>query len=181
MEMRTEMDGERRREEIIRILTEKCESGAPIAGTELAKQLGVSRQVIVQDIALLRAVNKNILSTNKGYLLFQEKEADQACKRFYKVKHSADGMQQELYAIVDCGGRILDVEVDHPIYGQIMADLIIHNRQDVDNFVREVKVFGTKPLSALTEDVHYHTVEADSEEILDNIEGTLKRLGYLVN
>ncbi len=174
------MDGDKRRAEIIRILEEKQDTKAPIAGTELAKQLGVSRQVIVQDIALLRAVNKNILSTNKGYLLFAEKEADKACKRFYKVKHSADGMQQELYAIVDCGGRILDVEVDHPIYGQIMADLIIHNRQDVDNFVREIKVFGTKPLSSLTEDIHYHTVEADSEEILDNIEVTLQRLGFLV-
>ena len=174
------MDGDKRREEIIRILEEKQDKKTPIAGTELAKQLGVSRQVIVQDIALLRAVNKNILSTNKGYLLFAEKEADKACKRFYKVKHSADGMQQELYAIVDCGGRVLDVEVDHPIYGQIMADLIIHNRQDVDNFVREVKVFGTKPLSSLTEDIHYHTVEADSEEILDNIDATLQRLGFLM-
>lgn len=175
------MDGDKRREEIIRILEDKRNEGVPIAGTELARQLGVSRQVIVQDIALLRAVNKNILSTNKGYLLFQEKEVENACKRFYKVKHSAEGMQQELYAIVDCGGRILDVEVDHPIYGQIMADLIIHNRQDVDNFVREVKVFGTKPLSALTDDVHYHTVEADSEEILDNIGAALQRLGYLMN
>ncbi len=174
------MDGDKRRTEIIRMLEERQDTKEPIAGTELAKQLGVSRQVIVQDIALLRAVNKNILSTNKGYILFAENEADRACKRFYKVKHSADGMQQELYAIVDCGGRILDVEVDHPIYGQIMADLIIHNRQDVDNFVREVKVFGTKPLSSLTEDIHYHTVEADSEEILDNIEVTLQRLGFLV-
>ena len=169
--------GQERREQILKILKN---SDKPVAGTELAKQLGVSRQVIVQDIALLRAVNKNILSTNKGYLLFAEKEADKACKRFYKVKHSADGMQQELYAIVDCGGRVLDVEVDHPIYGQIMADLIIHNRQDVDNFVREVKVFGTKPLSSLTEDIHYHTVEADSEEILDNIDATLQRLGFLM-
>ncbi len=173
------MDGEKRRAEIIKILEEKQNDKAPVAGTELAKQLGVSRQVIVQDIALLRAVNKNILSTNKGYLLFAEKIEDAACKRFYKVKHSAEGMQQELYTIVDCGGRILDVEVDHPIYGQIMADLIINNRQDVDNFVREVRVFGTKPLSSLTEDVHYHTVEADSEEILDTIEKTLERLGFL--
>ncbi len=181
METKTDMDGEKRRAEIIRILEEKQNEGIPIAGTELAKQLGVSRQVIVQDIALLRAVNKNILSTNKGYLLFQEKEAAKACKRFFKVKHTAEGMQQELYAIVDHGGRLLDVEVDHPIYGQIMADLIIHNRQDVDNFVREVKVFGTKPLSSLTDDIHYHTVEADSEAILDGIEVVLKRLGYLMS
>lgn len=174
------MDGKKRREEIVRILSEKSEQGLPMAGTELAKQLQVSRQVIVQDIALLRAVNKNILSTNKGYLLFREQEADKACKRAYKVKHNAAGIQAELYAIVDCGGRTLDVEVEHPIYGQIIVDLLINNRQDVDNFVKQVKVFGTKPLNELTDGVHYHTVEADSEEILDSIEEELKRQGFLI-
>ena len=174
------MEGTKRREEIISILEANADSGLPVFGTELAKRLGVSRQVVVQDIALLRAVNKNIMSTNKGYVLFREQQAQKYCKRFFKVKHGSDGMQPELYAIVDCGGRLLDVEVDHPIYGQIIVDLIIHNRQDVDNFVREVKVFGTKPLSVLTEDVHYHTVEAEQEEILDRIEENLARLGFLV-
>ncbi len=175
------MEGAKRREEIIRILEENLASGLPVSGTELAKRLGVSRQVIVQDIALLRAVNKNIMSTNKGYVLFIEQRARKSCKRFFKVKHSTEGMQSELYAIVDHGGRLLDVEVDHPIYGQIIVDLIIHNRQDVDNFVREVKVFGTKPLSVLTDDIHYHTVEADTEEVLDRIEENLGRLGFLTN
>ena len=174
------MEGTKRREEIISILEANADSGLPVSGTELAKRLGVSRQVVVQDIALLRAVNKNIMSTNKGYVLFREQQAQKYCKRFFKVKHASEGMQPELYAIVDCGGRLLDVEVDHPIYGQIIVDLIIHNRQDVDNFVREVKVFGTKLLSVLTEDVHYHTVEADQEEILDRIEENLARLGFLV-
>lgn len=174
------MSGEQRREEILKILWEKSRVGTPIPGTELAKQLQVSRQVIVQDIALLRAVNKNILSTNKGYLLFQE-STKKVCKRSYKVKHSPECMQQELYAIVDCGGRLVDVGVDHPIYGQIIVDLIIHNRQDVDNFVRQVKVFGTKPLNELTDGIHYHTVEADTEEILDRIEEELNRLEFLLS
>lgn len=55
------MEGEKRREQLIALLKQ---ADIPVSGTDLAKRLGVSRQVIVQDIALLRAVNKNILSTN---------------------------------------------------------------------------------------------------------------------
>ncbi len=119
------MDGDKRREQIIKILSDNT---LPVAGTELAGRLGVSRQVIVQDIALLRAVNKNILSTNKGYLLFHEEKNKKAYKRTYKVMHSNDRIREELYCIVDCGGRLLDVVVEHPIYGQIIVDLIINSR-----------------------------------------------------
>ena len=62
------MEGKDRRERLIALLQQ---ADTPISGTELAKQLGVSRQVIVQDVALLRAENCEILSTNKGYLLYQ--------------------------------------------------------------------------------------------------------------
>lgn len=178
---RNKIDGDRRREEIIRILSNSGHEGRPVAGTELAGRLGVSRQVIVQDIALLRAVNKNILSTNKGYLLFQEGQGNKAFKRTFKVKHSYEQMREELYAIVDCGGRLLDVVVEHPIYGQIMVDLIIRSRQDADNFVKQVEVHGTKPLNELTYGVHYHTVEADSMEILDMIEKALTEKNFLLN
>lgn len=174
------MDGVRRREEIIRILSENSYPGRPIAGTELAGRLNVSRQVIVQDIALLRAVNKNILSTNKGYILFSEKEGSKTCKRTFKVSHNVQQMQEELYAIADYGARLLDVVVEHPIYGQIMVDLIIRSRQDVDNFVKQVEEFGTKPLNELTDGIHYHTVEADTEEILDRVEAVLDEKGFLI-
>ncbi|MBO5054767.1 MAG: transcription repressor NadR [Lachnospiraceae bacterium] len=175
------MDGDRRRDEIIRILEENSQEGHPVAGTELAGRLNVSRQVIVQDIALLRAVNKNILSTNKGYLLFQEGQGRKAFKRAFKVKHSCEQMKDELYAIVDCGGRLLDVVVEHPIYGQIMVDLIIRSRQDADNFVKQVEEYGTKPLNELTYGIHYHTVEADSAEILDMIEKALLEKNFLLS
>lgn len=172
------MDGVRRREEIIRILSENSYPGRPVAGVELAGLLHVSRQVIVQDIALLRAENKNILSTNKGYILFSEKEG-RTCKRTFKVSHNARQMKEELYAVVDYGGRFLDVVVEHPIYGQIMVDLIVRSRQDADNFIRQVEEFGTKPLNELTDGVHYHTIEADTEEILDKIEEMLAEKGFL--
>lgn len=159
-----------RREQIIKILEQ---SQVPVSGTELAKRLSVSRQVIVQDIALLRAVNKNILSTNKGYILYHTSVQARA-RRSVRVKHRADQTREELYCVVDLGGKMLDVVVEHEIYGQIMVDLIISNRRDADEFVNKVEHYKTRPLNALTDGVHYHTIEADSEEILDEIENELK-------
>lgn len=172
------MYGDGRREQIIQILSGNSQ---PVSGTELALRLGVSRQVIVQDIALLRAGNKNILSTNKGYILFHDEDNRRVCKRTYKVSHTNDRIKEELYNIVDCGGRLLDVVVEHPVYGQIMVDLIINSRQDVDNFVQQVEEHSTKPLNALTDGIHYHTVAASDEQTLDLIEEKLAKEGFLVS
>jgi transcriptional regulator of NAD metabolism len=117
------MEGTERRSKIIELLKN---SATPISGSELAKQLLVSRQVIVQDIALLRAVNKNILSTTKGYLLYYQEQ--QKVNRCFYVKHSTEQIKDELLTIVDYGGTVLDVIVSHEIYGSIEADLIIHSR-----------------------------------------------------
>lgn len=170
------MEGKERREKLLMILND---ANAPIQGSELAKQLGVTRQVIVQDIALLRAVNKNILSTTKGYILYcQEPKKVNRC--FY-VKHSTEQIEDELSSIVDFGGKILDVIVSHAIYGTIEADLIISNKQDVVDFVNKVNQKQTVPLKELTGGNHYHTVEADDERILDRIEAVLKEKGYLID
>lgn len=170
------MEGVERREKIISILKNRKEE--PISGTELAKQLGVSRQVIVQDIALLRAVNKNILSTTKGYLLYYQ-EAEKV-NRCFMVKHTNDLIEDELCTIVDHGGKVLDVIVMHDIYGEIRTDLIISNRKDVYDFVKKVNEKQTVPLKELTDGTHLHTVEADSENVLDNIEVALREKGYLI-
>lgn len=170
------MEGKERREKLLMILND---ANAPIQGSELAKQLGVTRQVIVQDIALLRAVNKNILSTTKGYILYCQ-EPKKANRCFY-VKHSTEQIEDELSSIVDFGGKILDVIVSHAIYGTIEADLIISNKQDVVDFVNKVNQKQTVPLKELTGGNHYHTVEADDERILDRIEAVLKEKGYLID
>jgi uncharacterized protein len=171
-----EMEGQERREKLIELLQTAKE---PISGTELAKKLLVSRQVIVQDIALLRATNKNILSTTKGYMIyFQEKQKVNRC---FLVKHSTEEIEDELCTIVDNGGKVLDVIVAHDLYGEIAADLIIKNRQDVYDFVKKVKLRNTVPLKELTDGVHLHTVEADSEDILDNIEKALREKRYLLD
>lgn len=175
-EMVMKMNAEERRTEILTILKNEH---SPLSGTELARRLNVSRQVIVQDIALLRAVNKNILSTNKGYLLFDDHKSGKV-RRSVCVCHKDEEILDEFYAIVDCGGRVLDVVVEHEIYGQIMVDLIINNRQDAVSYVEKTRDRDAKPLNILTNGVHYHTIEADNEAILDRIEARLQELGFLV-
>lgn len=170
------MEGQERREKLIGMLRDRKE---PVSGTELAKNLGVSRQVIVQDIALLRAVNKNILSTTKGYILYYQEK--QKVNRCFLVKHTTDQIEDELCTIVDHGGKILDVIVSHDIYGEISTNLIITTRQDVYDFVEKIRTNRTVPLKDLSDGVHLHTVEADSEEVLDRIEAGLLAKGYLVS
>lgn len=172
------MDGENRRNQIIKLLEN---SKNPLSGNELAKKMNVSRQVIVQDIALLRAVNKNILSTNKGYILFGGQGEKTGVQRIVRVKHENCQILEELYAIVDSGGKVRDVVVEHDIYGQITVDLIINSRKDADDFVEKIKKNQTKPLNELTDGDHYHTIEADSEEILDEIERKLEKKGFKRN
>lgn len=167
------MEGKERRKMILNILSEDSE---PVSGSALATRLLVSRQVIVQDIALLRAVNKNILSTTKGYVLYSRE--DNKVNRTFMVKHEDDQIEDELNTIVDAGGKVLDVIVDHKIYGSITVDLIIGSRRDVMDFV--AKVNSSTPLMKLTNGSHIHTVEADCEEVLDRIEIDLFKKGYLI-
>jgi len=170
------MEGEKRRKELLDILTDEKDA---ISGSKLAKKLNVSRQIIVQDIALLRATNKQILSTNKGYIIFHN-ETNTKTKRVMKVKHKNEEMLDELYTIVDAGGELINVVVEHPIYGQILVDLVVKNRKDAESFVLAVKKHKTKPLTELTDGVHFHTIEAANKEILDNIEKELLKKGYLI-
>lgn len=170
------MEGDSRREKIIEMLNNSRE---PLSGTTLAKELGVSRQVIVQDIALLRAYDKNILSTNKGYILYQPFGAGTTLRRTVPVKHTDAQMQDELYTIVDCGARMLDVVVEHEVYGQITVDLFLRSRQDVDEFIEKIEKSKAQPLKALTNGAHFHTLEVDSEDVLSLVEERLGAKGYL--
>lgn len=172
------MDGESRRREIVELLNTENE---PLSGTSLAKRMGVSRQVIVQDIALLRATNKNILSTNRGYVLYGKQEGSLTCKRVLAVKHTDEQMREELYCIVDSGAKVLDVIVEHELYGQIAVDLFINSRRDVDEFMDKLLANTARPLKELTGDIHFHTIEAVSEEILDAVERGLKDKQFLIS
>lgn len=173
--MRLTMDGKTRREQILSML---AESEGPLSGSALARRLGVSRQIIVTDIALLRAENRNIMSTARGYLLYAPSVP--GCTRCFMVSHTDEQLEDELNTIVDLGGRVLDVIIPHPIYGSIRADLILSCRQDVAAFMERLRDCRTKPLCTLTDGVHYHTVEAESEAVLDSIEKALFSKKYLL-
>lgn len=169
------MEGSKRRELLVKILNETQE---PVSGSELSRMLGVSRQVIVQDIALLRASDINIFSTTKGYLIYQTDRP--LIKRIFKVKHSTDQIEDELCTIVDNGGKILDVQVKHEIYGEIGTALIIRNRQDVYDFVKKVQEKRIVPLKELTDGIHQHTIEAENETTLERVQEALREKGYLI-
>lgn len=172
------MESSERRTYILELLSD---TDSPLSGTEIARKCGVSRQVIVQDIALLRATNKNILSTYKGYLLYHPEDDTANVRRTFAVCHTDEQIQDELYTIVDCGGKILDVIVTHEIYGLITVDLILNNRMDVDDFIARLSASPVKPLKELTGGSHFHTVVAPTEEILDAVEEQLSKKGYLVH
>ena len=59
------VNGLQRRKNIITMLKQ---SDVPVSGTRLGKENGVSRQVIVQDITLLRVEGYDIVATPRGYL-----------------------------------------------------------------------------------------------------------------
>lgn len=167
------MTGSDRRQEILKNIKE---SDRPVSGSKLAKDYDVSRQVIVQDIALLRASGYDIISTNRGYVL----EGQTCAERVFKVRHTDEQLETELCTIVDLGGQVKNVMVNHKVYGHIEAELGITSRRKVKEFLEDIESGKSTPLKNITSDYHYHTVTADSEETLGLIEDELRKLGFLV-
>ena len=118
------MSGEKRRDRLLQYLEEHDK---PVSGTELAKEFGVSRQVIVQDIALLRTGHVKIIATNRGYLVPPTKPS--GVRRIFKCRHTDEQAEHELTCIVDLGGIVENVFVNHKIYGKIQADMNIRCRR----------------------------------------------------
>ena len=169
------MDGEQRREAIIRLLKGQ---ERPISGTYLAQTYEVSRQVIVQDIALLRAAGYDLLATARGYILNEETET--MYKRVILVKHTEAETKEELNTIIDNGGRVRDVIIMHPIYGELVGDLMLKTRREIKEFVKKLQETQANQLLKLTDGTHMHTIEASSNEELDIIEEELREKGFLV-
>ena len=151
-------------------------SDAPVSGKALAAMYDDSRQVIVQDIALIRAAGYGIISTNRGYIL----SGPGFVSRTFKVWHTDEQVEDELYSIVDLGGRVRNVSVNHKVYGRMEAELNISSRRNVDEFVQDIRSGKSSPLKNITSGYHYHTVDADSGETLDLIEDMLRKKGFLV-
>ena len=161
------MNGEERRNQIVDILKH---SSSPVPGAQLAQILDVSRQVIGQDIALIRAKNIDIF-----YVINDKQEYS----RILKVKHEDDEVEAELGAIVDMGGWIRDVFVYHKVYGVIRAEMNIHSRRDIKNYLEEIASGKSSLLKNVTSGYHYHTIVADDEQTLDLIQEELGKLGFL--
>ncbi len=167
------MQAEERRKEIISIIMAE---DAAVSGTALSDKLGVSRQIIVQDISLLKAAGFDIVSTHKGYIL----NATPYAERVFKLKHTSNQTEDELTSIVEYGGMVVNVFVWHKVYGKIDAKMNIFTLQDVAEFIERIKTGRSSELMHITNGYHYHTVRAENEATLDKIEDMLKEKGYWV-
>lgn len=153
----------------------------PVSATVLAAQCGVSRQIIVGDIALLRAGGLAVLATPRGYILENASTAPAYAERSVVCRHEQDRLLEELYTVVDLGGALIDVTVEHSVYGQICAPLHIFSRYDADAFDRKIRQPGAKPLCDLTGGIHLHTLRAADEDTLDRVVQGLKDKGFLLS
>jgi transcriptional regulator of NAD metabolism len=165
----------------MKILDLLKKSNEPLKGTELSKIFDVSRQVIVQDIALLRARGEDILATPQGYIIPRINKEKKLVKKIVS-RHTHDyEIEDELTTIADLGGKIIDVIVEHPLYGEIRGSLEISSRLDVDEFMRNLKKAKAEPLSSLTGGIHIHTIEVKDEEAFERITEALKKKKYLIS
>lgn len=167
------MNGEQRRKQLIALLSD---SKTPIAGSVLAQKLQVSRQVIVQDIALLRANGADILSASRGYLLMQPR---QEASRVFKVVHTDAQTEEELTLIVDMGGTVRDVFVYHRAYGIVCGEMKIRSRRDIQDFMEKIRTGKSSLLKNVTAGYHYHTIAAEDTQTLDAIQEKLAEKGML--
>ena len=147
----------------------------PISAAALAQRFSVTRQVVVGDIALLRAEGHSITATPRGYMI----PAETGLRRTIACHHSAEDTQRELFAMVDCGCTVVDVIVEHPVYGQLTAPLALSCRYDVEQFIQRMETSHAQPISALTGGVHLHTLSCPNEEVFAYLKATLADMGML--
>lgn len=167
------MKAQARRQEIAAIL---LGADAPIPGSKLAQQTQVSRQIIVQDIAALKAAGYQIIATHQGYVI----EGSPLTERVFKVYHTRAQTEDELVCIVELGGTVVDVSVRHKVYGKLSAKLNIFSRAGIRQFIDGIESGKSTELMNVTSGYHYHTIRAESQEILDRIECALRQRGYLI-
>ncbi|NPV69411.1 MAG: transcription repressor NadR [Firmicutes bacterium] len=171
------MNAEERRSGIQSLL---LKSAKPCTGSELAANLGVSRQVIVQDIAILRARGEPIVATPQGYVM-REAALGPGETRVVACSHGAGNVREELLTIVREGGEILDVIVEHPLYGEISGRLMLRSEADVDRFLSRMDRTRAILLSSLTGGVHLHTIRVPGPAAFSAILTALREKGYLLD
>lgn len=168
------------RDRRLEIKTTLNRSDTPIKGTDLAKHFNVSRQVIVQDIALLRAEGESIVATPQGYVIIKQND-DKVLKTVVSKHNTYEEMKDELQIMIDHGVTIVDVIVEHPIYGEIKGVLDISYKEELEKFAEKIRSQKGEPLSTLTEGVHIHTIKIPNEESYNKMKEVLKERGYLID
>lgn len=168
--------GDDRRAFLLKLLQE---SKSPITGGDLAKETNVSRQVIVNDITLLKAKNVPIIATSQGYI-YMETHAEKAFpEKIIACIHRPEETERELNLLVDHGVTVKDVKVEHPVYGDLTASIMVSNRNEVKQFIDKIKSTQASYLSVLTGGIHLHTISAPSEDTLQEAIDSLKDAGLL--
>lgn len=168
---------EERRQAILSILKERRE---PITGSELSAICSVSRQIIVGDITVLKARNEPIIATPSGYIYINKIDPSMERKTMVIASlHTAEQAEEELLLLVDCGVTVKDVKVEHPLYGDLTAPIMVSNRDEVRQFISNLKNTNASLLSQLTNGIHLHTIEAASEDKLQQAVRALKDAGFL--
>lgn len=170
------MNGEERR---IAIVDRLQQVNKPVKGTALAQGFGVSRQIIVQDIAILRAQGTEIIATPQGYVLLKHNK-DKLLKTIITKHQNYEQMEEELQVMIDNGARIIDVIVEHPLYGEIRSIIDISYKTELEEFMNKIRSEKAEPLSSLTDGVHFHTLEVPDEDSYNRIKKVLQEKGYLI-
>ena len=161
-----------RRKAIVNLLLTTTEA---ISGSKLSEEFGVSRQIIVQDITVLKGSGYDILSTHNGYII----QKSPLKERVFKVHHTTEETEDELTTIVNLGGTVIDVFVWHKVYGKMTAPLNIFSSLHIKQFIEGVRSGKSTELMNITGGYHYHTVRAESESVLDEIDQALKAKNYI--
>lgn len=168
------MNAEQRRAAVSEYLHSQA---GPVSAAALAARFSVSRQIIVGDVALLRAAGENIFATPRGYVTGRE---DAGLVRTVACVHRPEDMGRELFTMVDNGCQVLDVVVEHPVYGQLTGQLQLRSRYDVEQFLRRVAEHGARPLSALTGGIHLHSLRCPDEAACRRVTDALREAGFLL-
>lgn len=169
------MNSIERREDIVKLL---LDSLVPIKGTDIADKYNVTRQVIVKDIAILRAKGFNIMATPDGYII---NRIDGKVKTIIAVKHNESEMFDEMSTVIKYGGIIEDVIVEHSLYGEIKGILMVKSLNELNKFIAKYSSQEGRLLSVLTNGVHLHTISAETSEDIEAIVSELKDKKFIVS
>ena len=170
------MTAARRRDEILQAL---AGASGPVSAAALAARLGVSRQVVVGDVALLRAAGSPIVATPRGYVLGGGQEGG-GVRCTVACRHGLDGLLDELYTVADCGCGVLDVTVEHPVYGQLSGQLQVFSRYDADVVWDGLQKNGAQPLCSLAGDIPLPTLVSPDAARKARVLAALEEKGYLM-